>query len=322
MPRKFLAFAGLLCLPLSGCVELEQVYTLNPDGSGKVRMEARVPYAGDLIKVSPQGAKPEAEDALEEKLRRHVADMLSKAEGVTAWKDVTAEFAPDGRLHFVGTAYFKNLDDLAMEKSFPLLGTGRLVRQPDGSLRLYSSAKKEPAPEKPPREPRTMTDKELDRHILAKRVEYQGGKPILTALLTDLKYRNVYQLPGTAQLPGAVPRIPGTLLKQEGSRGVSYAIEGNELFKAMKQAMEADNDTLRKKMRASNRLDLFEQMLDIEPGGPGSSASFKDRELATVAKPTGPQFDYQREVQEARAAYPRLRKNLGLGDEVKLPGEE
>jgi hypothetical protein len=35
-----------------------------------------------------------------------------------------------------------------------------------------------------------------------------------------------------------------------------------------------------------------------------------------------PQFDYAREVQEARRAYPRLREQLKLDAGVKLPGEQ
>ena len=41
-----------------------------------------------------------------------------------------------------------------------------------------------------------------------------------------------------------------------------------------------------------------------------------------IAKPTGPQFDYAKEVKEAQAAYPELRKRLNLGDDVKLPGAD
>ena len=34
------------------------------------------------------------------------------------------------------------------------------------------------------------------------------------------------------------------------------------------------------------------------------------------------QFDFDREVKEARANYPELRKKFGFGDDLKLPGEE
>ena len=32
--------------------------------------------------------------------------------GVTAWKDVSVKWSNDGRLHFIGTAYFDRLDDI------------------------------------------------------------------------------------------------------------------------------------------------------------------------------------------------------------------
>ena len=47
---------------------------------------------------------------------------------------------------------------------------------------------------------------------------------------------------------------------------------------------------------------------------------FEEPEV-TVNKLSAAVFDYDREVREARAAYPALRKVLALDESVKLPGQ-
>jgi hypothetical protein len=52
----------------------------------------------------------------------------------------------------------------------------------------------------------------------------------------------------------------------------------------------------------------------------GSLAKLEEADV-TVLNLGAPLFDYDKEVRDARAAYPALRKSLGLADNFKLPGE-
>jgi len=150
-----------------------------------------------------------------------------------------------------------------------------------------------------------MSDKDLDEFILNERVKYQAGKPVMTAMLTDLKYTTVLHLPGD------VSEVKG--FKKDGGRAVSRALDGNALLANYKAFMAQDNAALKKKIKAANSLDfekLFAEDIDILHDG-----------SLTVARVGEPQFDFDKEVKEARAAYPKLRKQLNIPDNVKLPGE-
>src|SRR4051794_6877819 len=100
------------CLPLlTGCIEMTQTFTLNPDGKGKVVYDVQMSPAlggGALNIGGPGGGK---EKTPEEMLKEFTKKMVA-SKGVTAWKDVSVKWSNEGKLHFVGTAYFEKLDDL------------------------------------------------------------------------------------------------------------------------------------------------------------------------------------------------------------------
>jgi hypothetical protein len=106
MRRLPITALGLLCMAFTGCVEGEQTFTLNPDGSGKVSIKVVMPPF-DLRSAIKQPAKESLED-----MRRGMLQPLLQTLGVEAWKDVSADFTPDGHLKFTGTAYFKNYNHL------------------------------------------------------------------------------------------------------------------------------------------------------------------------------------------------------------------
>src|SRR5688572_6419521 len=115
--------ACLACLPALGCVEGEQTFILNPNGSGKVRVEAVMvaPYPAFPVPFgdpAPGKEKNRPGEVSVEEARRESLKMLLTPNTVDAWKDVSAEFAPDGRLKFSGTAYFKSLDEFGSVSLF------------------------------------------------------------------------------------------------------------------------------------------------------------------------------------------------------------
>src|SRR5262249_37217646 len=118
MNRFRLPSLGLLCLLVTGCVEGEVTYTINPDGSAKIQF--------DVVTVKPPtpfdpGPK-NADEPLDELLRKAIRQTL-ETPGVVAWKDVSARFQPDGKLKFAGTAYVKRLEDFETGAgSLPIFG--------------------------------------------------------------------------------------------------------------------------------------------------------------------------------------------------------
>jgi hypothetical protein len=296
---KASACAALLLA--AGCVELKQTITLNADGKGKVAYDILMP-----ADISFEGAG--LGDGKEKTLDQKKQDMLVKTltgmdhKGIVAWRDVSLDWTADGRLHFTGTAYFEKLEELGGKDDPDIFqmtrekDTLKITVKPRGNM----EANKKPLPDLA-----KMTDKDLDEFILKERVKYQSSKPMLTAMLTDLKFTTILHLPGDV---GEVKAF-----KKDGARAVSREFDGNTILAKYKAFMAQDNAALNKKIKMANTLDfdkLFSSDIDVLHDG-----------SVIVPKVGEAQFDFDNEVKEARAAYPKLRKQLNLPDTAKLPGE-
>lgn len=313
MPRVRSATLGLLCVLAAGCVEGEVTYTLNPDGSAKMRFDVTTVVPPTLgAPAGPGGEKNARDESLEDVLRNAIRGTLESPR-VSAWKDVSAEFLPNGKLKFSGTAYLRRLSDFDQKSSFPLLSPPVAAeRTPGGGLKLTRKAdsdgngdigpgKRKP---KPPDEIKKMTDEQLDREILRDLIEVQSAKSILVALLADAKLKTTFVLPGD---PTEV-----TAFSRDG-RKVFFTLDGNKILADLNKLLAEDRPTLRKLYRGGTGPDAFKVRLFGDLGVDGS---------VTVAKPGAALFDFDKEVKEARAAYPELRKKFGFGDDLRLPAAD
>jgi hypothetical protein len=287
---------------LPGCVEMSKTITLNPDGSGKVSFETvAAPNPLGSVVIGPQ---PKPKPTLDDKKRKELSTLLTKSKGVTAWKNVSIQWAADGRLRIKGTAYFQHVEDLKlMEMGEAYLWT----KGKDGNYRLEVNQfeNKDGPPRDPPPDLAKMTDAELDQYILEQRVAYQETKWLLTALFTDLKIKSVVRLPG--------PALNAKGFTKDNARMVSLTIDGDAILVAVKKVMALDNATLKRKMRELKKVDIVN--LSFFPN------LVLEQPVLVVDKAAEPQFDYAREVKDAIAAYPALRKQLDLEPGVVLPGE-
>ena len=97
----------------AGCFEGKADMTFNPDGTGKMVGEITFP-------MEPPWAPPQKTgDDLktpEEQMKAVVTNIVKKSTGIDAWKDVSFEQVPGNRVHFKGTAYFKEASKV---KFFP-----------------------------------------------------------------------------------------------------------------------------------------------------------------------------------------------------------
>lgn len=301
MSRVRSAILGLSCLLAAGCVEGELNYTVNPDGSAKVRID--VVAAKPLeFNVGPE----KADEPLDALLRRAIKSTL-ESPGVSAWKDVAAEWRPDGKLKFTGTAYLRRLGDYDGKSGIPMLGPNLAAeRGPDGSLRLVAKQSDAKGDQPPRRKPKTpaeiakMTDEELDRHVLRELIDGQSAKPLLRAMLGDAKVKAVYTLPGEVTAATGFTRDGKT---------ASFTLDGNKILANLEKLFVQDKAAWRKMYREATAPDFLEHLV----------FGMTDRASITVAKPGEPQFDFDKEVKDARAAYPEVRKKFGFGDDLRLP---
>jgi hypothetical protein len=314
---------GLLTL-LPGCVEMTQTITLNPDGRGKMKIEILV--AAFSFDMGPMPGAPGAQKpkSLDEIKKDAATKFVCEAQGVTAFKDVTVKWARDGRLHMVGTAYFDRLENLDkvdkvdnnlknaidFQPTTNFNSSFKVALDKKGTMRITAKNPGVKDGLKPfgqqdtPVDLAKMSDKEIDEHMLKQRVEYQKIRPLLEMMFNDLKIKTVLHLPGDI--------VEAKGFKKVGKRTVSQSFEGAALLAVLKKFIMMDSAELKKLAASKNEKDLMALI--------GPLAMYGEPDV-TVHNLGEPQFDYDREVREARAAYPTLRKALGLDESAKLPGE-
>src|SRR5262245_31046934 len=103
-----LIMLAMSCSLVSGCFEdTKQEFTLNPDGSGKMVLESSFVPASEAISEETEG---------ESGLREIVRDILTKSDGIEAWRDVSFSEQKDGAFSFRGTAYFPDLSRVKLHQ--------------------------------------------------------------------------------------------------------------------------------------------------------------------------------------------------------------
>jgi len=94
----------------TGCYQARQTFVLNPEGDGKVHIDAFLP----IISLEQ---KPDLK-ALHRQMEKGVKKIVTKSSGVEAWSGVSYELTEAGRLHFKGTAYFPDISMLDIRDVF------------------------------------------------------------------------------------------------------------------------------------------------------------------------------------------------------------
>lgn len=313
MRRFTLPALAAVALAASGCVEGTQTFTLNPDGSGKLRIDVVMSPPAEFVGGPKAEEKPTVEGA-----RQHALKIMLKAPGVAAWKDVTGGFAPDGRFKFAGTAYFDKLDRLDFPNTGPFLGSPfglTLTGDKGGVLVLAKKPPRNPgmpSAEPPPvfggpgrlpaEELAKMPDEKVNEYILSDRIQYQLTRPMMLAAFSRGKMTTTYLLPGeAAQVTG---------FKAEGAKLV-WSMDGDKVIAGMDAFLGRPDAELRGVYRKAGGFDA------ALVAALGSTPD--DQCKAVVNKPGPPQFDYAAEVKAARAAYPQLRDSLKLPADYWLP---
>lgn len=283
IPVVALAFCAL------GCIEREEEYTLNPDGSGK----AVIAWVGAPFDPFGRGEKdPEVI------LKRLIRQELESKKGIDCWKDVTFSLRPDGKITFRGTAYFKSFNDLQdNDEDGPDAFKTKLTMDKDdkGNLVLTSASVSE-APEAAPEK---LGDEDLKKAMTKARFNYQQARPALKAVFTD------FQLRWKFSLPGDIDEVRGFA---KADRVARVEIVGNALLKAYDDLYLAD-EPLKKAVQAGANLE-FDHGMGMPPQVLELALGSRDLR-ATMKGALKPSFDYAAEVTEkVREDYKKLLDSL------------
>jgi hypothetical protein len=277
----------------AGCIETDQEFTLNPDGSGKVVYQ--------VVTIPAQIGVAERPEPPEVTTKRSVVELLNRSRGVAAWSDVQYALRKDGRIWFKGTAYFDRFADLKLH----LMKASSFVwaRDDQGGmvLRMTPLRRDDVILRPPPK----VSDAEVAERIKAQRQKWYQTKQTMGYAVAALKIQLTFHLPGDLREAANFTPMP------DGS--VTMKFEGEKMFHAMDELM-ADDAFMDKAVRGG---------VEVVQAGPGTNEVINERvfglkgpAFVRVAGDLKPLFDYRAEVAAAKRDYPAMMKRQGL-DQVQ-----
>jgi hypothetical protein len=280
---------------LAGCLESRQDFVLNPDGSGKVAVDLLI------MDVTPMMGGEAGQGDPELPVKRVAREILDRTTGADTWTGIAFDRAEDGRIHFKGTAYFKDFAKMRLSRS-KVTGVSFTKDDQGGMVLTMDTSEKKPPAAAPPSK---LSEDEIAQRVKDQRDKAQATRPMLELVMAKFKMDLVFRLPGTVAEATHFQREPGG--------AVRLLVDGQKILQAMDRLM-ADDAFMRglatsgesfgptgSKMSDAINEELF-----------GSKASARVR----VNGDLKPLFDYEAESKKARDAYPKMIEQLGLD---KLP---
>jgi len=272
-----------LCLSATGCLELMQGYTLNPDGSGKVVLDTVSPARKQL---DPQNKEQKPEEVI----RQTIEERLSKGKGIEAWSDITCELTQDGKVHFRGTAYFADVNQLDPNDSG---GGGTISWKKQGNAMVLTMQNNTAKPEGGPQA--ALTDAQIEEKLKQEKIQFQQMKPLIGGMLTGMKVQI------TAKLPGVIAE--SNIFEAKGDTA-TLTMTGQQMIAAMEK-VNARDELLRAKIKAGPGKGEDDFMFEQIFGKKGPA-------MVKVTGASKPQFDYKAEVAKAKAGEAAMYMKLGV----------
>ncbi|RKY10666.1 MAG: hypothetical protein DRP65_06245 [Planctomycetota bacterium] len=294
---------GLLIVSMVGivgCIEEEREFTLNADGSGKV--------VYDVIFTPVDFNLDDDESDSQKELKAAVEKILKECKGVDTWKDISYEMTDDGRAHFIGTAFFNDINSLDIRSGgfnynekiyFMREGTGQIAIE----IRKDSDSKEEGKKA----DTVELSEVELATKVKEAKFQYNKAKPMMLSMIGTLKKDTVFHLPGRIKEISNFTRLDDTSCR--------LILDGAKMIEALDKMM-ADDDWLKQQIRAGKH-----PMQD----GPGddlvaNEMAYGEKAPVRVVAEAGDKilFDYKAEVAEAKKNYGRMVKKLGFDETSPL----
>jgi len=268
--KKFFIFVSLVFL--TGCYQVKKTYFINPDGKGKVIIDAVLPVVNLNINQN-DSEKPD----LKEKVKR----IIKKSKGVDSWKDVKWEETKEGRLHFIATAYFSDINSLEIG-DIGILNPE--MKEVNGqyllSIRMERRKKK--------KEKKKMRQEEINKMVEKERKNYFQMKPLLVGFFTDLKEEDVFYL------PGKIEKISN--FKKISENTASIEIKGEKILKALDDVMKDENLSKKAIVYDYSDEETKKQIDNLFYG----KIFGEEKGIEIVFKPEKEIFDYNSEIKKAK----------------------
>lgn len=197
MPNRLFRSALFLiaAFMVGGCLESDQMYYINPDGSGKVVVTS-------ITKPFDMGEQKASKD----EIKKFVTEVIEGSSGVELWKDVSCKKLGDGRIQFKGTAYFR--DAGALELKSVAMNPVRVER--DGSSMRIMYGKEEPETEAGP--PVTLTEDEIQQKADSLKQNMTMAMGMMSMIFDGMREHATIKFAGTAsEVRGFQRKADGTV---------------------------------------------------------------------------------------------------------------
>ena len=244
----------------------------------------------------------------QKELKAAVEKILKECKGVDTWKDISYEMTDDGRAHFIGTAFFNDINSLDIrpggfndnEKIYFLRkGIGQIAIE----IRKDSDSKEKGEKADTVK----LSEAELAIKVKEAKFQYNKTKPMMLGMIGALKKDTIFHLPGEIKEISNFTRVDDTTCR--------LTLEGTRMIEAMDKMM-ADDNFLKEQILAGKR--------PIQDG-PGddlvaNEMVYGESAPVRVVAETGDKilFDYETEVAEAKKNYGRMVKKLGFDETSPL----
>ncbi len=284
-----------LCLVICGCINSEDTFYLNPDGSGKVIHRTQLLSTAIEVSIGEGSSK-------EETLKKKIRDELERVEGVDTWGNIFYKYDSDGGIVFEGTVYFENIEKLKFYNFGTKIGLfNKIAFQAMDSLLALEitsdDSKKEKEPALPPAQ--ELREEQLMAEVTKQREQYQRSRVMMEGVLGSLKIKRRFYLPGEP--------IEVTGMEREPDGALVHEFDGKKLLEALDQTINDDALMMAEVVKGKN---VVKDGVDSQP----------QLELLRVGKPVHarikpanqPLFDYASETVQAREEFKKVAKGLDV----------
>lgn len=322
-------FSGVLLIivlmTIVGCIESNDEFTVNSDGSGKVIYELTFPAmglegglealmgkgapgeaAGGKLSSPMAGAKP---SDLQAKLKDSVSGILSKSSGIDTWKDVSYKITDDGRMYFKGAAYFPDINNLRirspdiissdmMKLSFARNQLNEITIEIKNQQQPKATGVPQPATAAP-----AVPEDKLDELVRQARSQYEQSRPMIQAMFSTLKGQTILHLPGQIKEFSNFEKVDDSTVR--------LALDGSRLIGIVDRMMQ-DEASLKEQIRTGrNSLSSGPNDLELNEMLFGQRAPVR----VVITGATEQLFDYKAEVAAAKANYASVLAGLAAAEE-------
>ncbi len=292
---------AFLLIAVSGCLNIEETYTVNPDGSGKVLHKSVIPMMN--LGFPGQDSDPEKQ------MKHCVKEELEKAQGVDAWTDISFSLDGNDKLIFQGTAYFRDVSQLKFHNggmSFNLFDRIEILPKGGQLILNITSSEAEEEDSSETEEQSPLSESEVAEKIQEIQAEMDKTRVMMAGVLSEFKIKRTFYL------PGAVVKTMNLETAQDSS--LLFHFSGEKLLSVM-DSLFNDEEWMRAEIQAGRNpfKDKPEDDNMLNEKLFGQNAPVKA--IVDVGEPL---FDYNKEVSAAGGMPAAVLKDLGVMEKKKL----